>query len=64
MITKVDGSDAQLKIAELPCEAKSVHVIRITLSPDAVGELSRKLKIITDLPKDNTVEIAIMGQAQ
>lgn len=63
-ITKVEGSDAQLKIAELPSEAKSVHVIRITLSPDAVGELSRKLKIITDLPKDNTVEIAIMGQAQ
>jgi hypothetical protein len=62
-ITKVEGGDAQLKVAELPSEAKTVHVLKITFSPDAVGELSRKLKIITDLPKDNMVEIAILGQA-
>ncbi|HMP03920.1 MAG TPA: hypothetical protein PKC45_15615, partial [Gemmatales bacterium] len=62
-ITKVEGSDGQMQVADLPNEAKSVHVLKITLTPEAVGELHRKLKIVTDLPRDNTVIVSVLGQA-
>lgn len=63
-ILKVEGGDAQVTIADWPTEAKPVHVLKITMRPDVEGEINRKVKIITDLANDSTVEVAIRGQAQ
>jgi hypothetical protein len=64
-ITKVEGVDADTKVI-LPttAEAKTVHVLKVQhKAGKEPTEINKKLRIITDLPKENTVEVTLRGQA-
>jgi hypothetical protein len=55
-ITKVQGTDDQLKVADSTSDSKPVHVLTVTLKPKIAGEVNRKLKVITDLKDEGEVE--------
>jgi hypothetical protein len=56
-VTGVQGADSQFKIRDSSGEAKTVHVLTVTLRPTQPGELNRTLRIITDLPGDNRIDL-------
>jgi hypothetical protein len=58
-ITKVDGADALFKVEGVDGEAKSVHVLRVTVKPDANrDELARKFRVHTNLLNGEVLEFA------
>jgi hypothetical protein len=61
-IKKIEGLDDQLTAKDSTEESKAVHVLTVKLKPDKAGELSRKIRIITDLKEDNEVEVQVNAQ--
>jgi hypothetical protein len=55
-ITGVIGTDGQLKVRDSSSESKTVHVLTITLRPRQAGELTRTVRVVTDLRGENNVE--------
>ncbi|HLN33316.1 MAG TPA: DUF1573 domain-containing protein [Gemmataceae bacterium] len=55
-ITKVQGTDDQLSVRDNTPESKTVHVLTVTFKPKAAGDLTRKLKVFTDLKEDGEIE--------
>jgi hypothetical protein len=55
-ITKITGTDAQLQVRASKLESKSVHVLTVTVRPQAVGELSRVIRVHTDLKPGGDIE--------
>jgi Protein of unknown function (DUF1573) len=61
-IKKIEGLDDQLTAKDSTEDSKAVHVLTVKLKPDKAGELSRKIRIITDLKEDNEVEVQVNAQ--
>lgn len=61
-ITKVEGSDAELAAQDATNEAKDAHVLTLTVKPTKIGDVARKLKVVTDLKEDGTIEIEARGK--
>jgi hypothetical protein len=61
-ITDIKGADDQLIVRDSTEESKPVHVLTVKLKAAAPGDLSRKLKIITDLPEDGEVDVPVSAQ--
>jgi len=62
-IKEVQGTDANLTVSEPSAEPKAVHVVTVKFDPKAAGALSRKLRIVTDLPDEGVAEVAVKGSA-
>ncbi len=61
-IKKIEGLDDQLTAKDSTEESKAVHVLTVKLKPDKAGDLSRKIRIVTDLMEDNEVEVQVNAQ--
>jgi Protein of unknown function (DUF1573) len=61
-ITEVKGADDQLVVRDSTEESKPVHVLTVKFKAGEPGNLSRKLKIITDLPEDGEVSVHVSAQ--
>jgi hypothetical protein len=61
-ITEIKGADDQLAIRDNTQEAKAVHVLTVKLKPAAPGDVSRNLKIVTDLAEDNEIDLQVNAQ--
>jgi hypothetical protein len=61
-ITEVRGTDAGLVVRDSTTESKPVHVLTVTLKGGEPGELSRALRVITDLKEE--AEIEFLAKAQ
>jgi hypothetical protein len=61
-ITQVLGTDNQLSVRDNTPQAKPVHVLTVKLKPNQAGELSRTLRVLTDLAEDNKVEFHVNAQ--
>lgn len=55
-ITGITGTDAQIRVIENNSESKTVHVLTVTLSPMEPGQLTRMIRIQTDLPNGGDIE--------
>jgi hypothetical protein len=55
-VTKVEGTDEQLRVQDSADEAKPIHVLTITLKPTQSGEINRTLRVVTDLSGDGEIE--------
>jgi len=64
-ITAIEGTDETVsaKVQTGDDKALPAHVIVVTVNPNAPGAIQRKLKVVTDLPGDNTAELPISGTA-
>jgi hypothetical protein len=61
-ITEVQGTDDQLAVRDSTEESKPVHVLTVKLKPSTPGDLSRSLKVVTDLPEDGEIEFQVSAQ--
>ena len=55
-ITGIDGTDEQIAVRETAGEAKTVHVLTVTLNPREPGELTRLIRVQTDLKTGGNIE--------
>jgi hypothetical protein len=55
-ILGVAGTDDQVRVQETNAEAKTIHVLTVTLNPTAAGQLSRTLRVSTDLQSGSEIE--------
>jgi Protein of unknown function (DUF1573) len=62
-IKEIQGLDGTMTVADSQDESKPVHIITVKFDPTKEGMISRKLRIVTDLPTEGIAEVAIKGQA-
>ncbi len=55
-ITGITGTDNELKVRETAADSKTVHVLTVTLSPGQPGELTRVIRVQTDLKNGGDIE--------
>jgi hypothetical protein len=58
-ITGIEGTDAVLAAQSSTTDPRPVHVLTVTVTPEAAGELARSLRIHTDLPADGDADLAV-----
>jgi hypothetical protein len=58
-ITRVQGTDTQVLVKENTSGARAVHVLTVRLKAGEAGELSRILRVLTDLPEDNMIDFQV-----
>lgn len=63
-IKEIQGTDAALTVADPAGEPKAVHVVTVKFDPKAAGDVSRKLRIVTDLPAEGVAEVAVKATAK
>ncbi|HWY87171.1 MAG TPA: DUF1573 domain-containing protein [Gemmataceae bacterium] len=61
-IVSVDGTDDQVRVQDTNAEAKTVHVLTVTLSPTAPGPLNRTIRVHTDLETGGEIEFNAQAQ--
>ncbi|MCS6976858.1 MAG: DUF1573 domain-containing protein [Gemmatales bacterium] len=60
-IVRIEGTDEVLQVAPRPDEAKTVHVLQLTLKPASGGEINRRVRVVTDLGKGETVDFTVQA---
>jgi Protein of unknown function (DUF1573) len=58
-ITRVQGTDDQLLVKDNTPEARAVHVLTVRLKAARAGDVSRVLRVLTDLPEDNQIDLQV-----
>jgi hypothetical protein len=58
-ITGVMGTDAELVVRDNTAEARPVHVLTVKFRAARAGELSRTLRVLTDLGDDNKIDFQV-----
>ena len=61
-IINVAGTDDQVRVRETNSEAKTVHVLTVTLNPTAPGTINRTLRVHTDLETGGDIEFNAQAQ--
>lgn len=61
-ITEVKGLDEGVEVKK-PEESKQIHVLTIKVKPPKAGAIDRTLRVVTDLKKDNEIEVKLTGTA-
>ena len=55
-IKGISGTDDQVRVRENNSEAKTVHVLTVTLNPTTPGQFNRTLKVLTDFQTAGEIE--------
>ncbi len=55
-IVGIEGADNQLRVRPTNNESKLAHVLTVTLNPRDLGELTRKIRVQTDLKTNGDIE--------
>jgi hypothetical protein len=58
-IIRIEGTDESVSVVSGAAEPKPVQLLVVGIKATQHGEMSRRLKIVTDLPADNIVELPI-----
>jgi hypothetical protein len=61
-IVGISGTDNELRVRETAADSKTVHVLTVTLSPAQPGELSRSIRVQTDLQNGGDIEFNAQAQ--
>jgi len=61
-ILSVEGADKELSVHDSTSDSKTVHVLTVTLQPQQPGELLRRLRVMTDLKGEETIEFNASAQ--
>lgn len=60
-VTGVVGTDGTLTVRDNTNEKKPVHVLTVKMKGTNPGEFNRTLRVLTDLPEDNKIDIQVSG---
>jgi len=58
----VQGTDDDLNVRDSATDSKPIHVLTVTLQARKAGELSRTLRILTDLKEENQIDFQARAQ--
>jgi hypothetical protein len=58
-ITSVVGTGTDLSVRDNTAESKAVHVLTLKLKGSRPGDVSRTLRVLTDLPDDNKIDFQV-----
>jgi hypothetical protein len=61
-ITGIFGTDKQLQVRQTNTESKTVHVLTLTLNPNETGDLTRIIRVQTDLKTGGDIEFHASAQ--
>jgi hypothetical protein len=61
-ITAVEGAGDDLSVQDSTEDSKPVHVLTVKLKAAKAGDVSRKVRVETDLPDDGTIEFQVSAQ--
>lgn len=61
-IVGITGTDNQVQVRPTNNESKAVHVLTVTLNPRDVGDLSRTIRVQTDLKQSGDIEFTAQAQ--
>jgi hypothetical protein len=61
-VTGVRGGDDQVSVKDGTTDSKAVHVLTVTLKGVKAGDVSRTLRIITDLKEDGEIDLLAKGK--
>ena len=63
-VTRVQGTDDQLAVRDSTADSKEVHVLTVTFKPTQEGDLSRRLRVVTDLKDEGVVEFQATAKVE
>jgi len=63
-VTGFAGTDDVVSVTAAGDDARPVHVLTVKVKPTAAGELNRTVKVQTDLPADNVVELPVKATVE
>jgi hypothetical protein len=58
-IVRVQGTDKNLQVRDNTLDSKPVHILTVKLHAQQPGQLQRMLRILTDMPGDNRVDLRV-----
>ena len=61
-ITEITGIDGWVRVRDSKEESRNVHVLTVTVRPEAPGQLDHTIHILTDLPTGNEIEFTTRAQ--
>jgi hypothetical protein len=61
-ITEIKGTDGVIEVKSNTAESKEMHVLTVRLKGDKPGNVSRTLKVVTDIKDEGEVEFTAKGQ--
>lgn len=61
-ITGINGTDSQVQVRTTNNESKAVHVLTVTLNPRQAGDLSRIIRVQTDMQTGGDIEFNAQAQ--
>jgi hypothetical protein len=61
-ITGFQGVDDQLSVHDSSQESKAIHVLTVTVKPGKAGDLSRSVRVLTDLDGDASIDFQVSAQ--
>lgn len=61
-ITAVRGADKQVVVRDSTPDSRPVHVLTVTLKGGQAGDVSRTIKVVTDLKEEGEIEFQAQGQ--
>lgn len=61
-ITEVKGTDEEIAVRDTTADSRPVHVLAITLKAEHAGEVTRQLRIQTDLREEGEIELQTKAQ--
>jgi len=61
-ITGITGTDEQIRVREANSDSKTVHVLTVTLNPQTTGDMSRMIRVQTDLKTGGDIEFTAQAQ--
>jgi hypothetical protein len=61
-IVGIEGADKEMSVRDTTNENKTVHVLTVTVQPQSAGELSRVIKVLTDLEGEEAIQFLAVAQ--
>lgn len=61
-VTGIKGGDREVRVFDSTDEAKTVHVLTVTVRPTRTGEWTRHLQVLTDLRGESVIEFTTRAQ--
>jgi hypothetical protein len=62
-IKEIQGLDGTMTVSDSQDDSRPVHVITVKFDPTKEGMVSKRIRIVTDLPTEGTAEVAVKAQA-
>jgi hypothetical protein len=62
-IKEIQGLDGTMTVSDSQDDSRPVHVITVKFDPTKEGMVSKKIRIVTDLPTEGVAEVAVKAQA-